>query len=735
MVRKIKTFEAHIMANKFLYKLRQMRQTQWMPLELQRIRNDTEFMRQWPNFLTDLNESAEETLLCAGLAAHQCIVTELAPLSASQQQSNASKLALETIRVRVYGHLPVVSLQFRKQHVFEQLISVRGTVIRVGAPDVICTWLTFGCSQCSSQQAVRQTNRVRTMWPVSCKGQGCRARGNFKPVLGSPFTRCEPFQLIRIQESMQNALYDAGGKIPQSIEAELTYDLVDTVCPGDDVTITGIVKTQDDIMEQKRNPRENHVRMHKYYIQAVTVVSNKNTKISRDTDFTEKEIEMIQQLQTKPNLFSLFAQSLCPTIFGHEMVKAGLILALFGGSNAADSVTDGLERRTESHVLIVGDPGIGKSQLLQACANVSPRGIFVCGNSTTNAGLTVSIRNEKNSSGSLEAGALVLADQGVCCIDEFDKMAANYQSLLQVMEQQSVSVAKAGVLSSLRARTCILAAANPSGGHYNKSKTVVENMKVLPALLSRFDLVFILLDRVDAHLDDLLTAHVQKMHASSGGTNRSNSRQLSLQTQVPASNAGIPTTPDVSLYERLTSENRTNFVPIPPELIQKYIGYARTHCFPSLSAEAAAALKKFYMELRKTSQGIDAIPVTTRQLEALTRLTQARARVELAELATLQHALDASAIFRYTMVDVLSSDDGTLEMHRCINGAGMSQATQNRKFLQMLQKQNKTVFAYNELKDIAEMGGFQQNITNIIESLNVQGFLIKRGQDMYRFCN
>lgn len=734
LVRKIKLFEEHIKANKLLYKLTQIRHRQWMPLELQRIANDDEFKRRWPTFMTDLNESTEETLLCAGLACHQLILDDLAPSQGTQQNSVASKLALKTISVRVYGHSPIVSLRTRKQMIYGRLISIRGTVIRVGAADNICTWLTFRCSKCSGEQAIRQTNRFKTMWPTSCKG--CGARANFKPNFASPFTRSEPFQILRMQESMQNSVTDSAGHIPQSIEVELAYDLVDTVCPGDDVTITGIIKAQDENIAQKRNQRDAHANMLKFYVQAVTVVSNKNAKMGRsNSDFSDKDVEFIENLKSKPNLFTLFVHSLCPQIFGHEMVKAGLILALFGGSNS-ERASNGSERRTESHVLVVGDPGIGKSQMLQACANVSPRGIFVCGNSTTNAGLTVSIRNEKNSDGSLEAGALVLADQGVCCIDEFDKMSANYQSLLQVMEQQSVSVAKAGVLCSLPARTCIVAAANPSGGHYNKAKSVAENLKVWPTLLSRFDLVFILLDRADAHLDDLLTAHIQALHSSGGGGgSRTNNRQSGVQGRDATQSGSGPLPADVSLHERLTKGNKSNFSPISPEDIQKYIGYARKHCFPTLTAEAMAELKSFYMELRRTSNNLDAIPVTTRQLEAIIRLTQARARVELANLATLQHALDALAIFRYTMVDVLSSDDGTLQMTRSINGAGMSQATQNRKFLQMLQQQGKNVFSLNELKDIAEMGGFERNLRNIIEALNVQGFLIKRGQDMYRFCN
>lgn len=729
LVRKIKLFEEHILANKMLYKLRQIRQCLWMPLELHRVQNDDAFKQRWPSFMSDLTESTEETLFCAGLACHKLILDDMKQMSGSQQEPIASKLALRTVRVRVYGHTPIISLRTRRQLIYGCLISVRGTVIRVGASEIICTWLAFSCPECGGNQAIRQKIRHQTVKPMSCKTKGCQKRSDFRPDFRSPYTRSEPFQILRIQESMQHSRDDTAGHVPESIEVELSYDLVETVSPGDDVTVTGTIMAQEENMAMKRNQHDNHANLLKFYIKAVTVVSNKNAKVGRsDSDFTDKDIEYIQQLKNAEDSFAMLVHSLCPQIFGHEMVKAGLVLALFGGSNGSRR-SDGDERRAESHVLVVGDPGLGKSQMLQACANVSPRGIFVCGNSTTNAGLTVSIRQEKHSDGSLEAGALVLADQGVCCIDEFDKMTANYQSLLQVMEQQSVSVAKAGVLCALPARTCILAAANPSGGHYNKAKTVAENLKVWPTLLSRFDLVFILLDRADAHLDDLLTAHIQALHSKGGASGRASGQSgVHAYSNMASGNS-------VSLYERLTKGGRTNFTPIRVEMMQKYIGYARKYCFPTLTEAAMVELKSFYLDLRRTAQGVDAIPVTTRQLEALIRLTQARARVELADQATLEHALDALAIFRYTMVEVLSSDDGTLQMTRNINGSGMSQATQNKKFLQQLQRQSKAVFSYDELKGIAEMAGLNQNLTNIIEALNVQGFLIKRGQNMYRFCN
>lgn len=311
------------------------------------------------------------------------------------------------------------------------------------------------------------------------------------------------------------------------------------------------------------------------------------------------------------------------------------------------------------------------------------------------------------------------------------------QSLLQVMEQQSVSVAKAGVLCALPARTSILAAANPSSGHYDKSKTVAENLKIWPTLLSRFDLVFILLDRADAHLDDLLTKHVQALRANQNNVRMDRQRSTNF-TQAPpsfsiASNQLTPPQSDQPLHERLKLSNPNEFQPLTTDVFRKYILYARKFCFPTLSAEAAHELKNFYAEMRTTSRGIDSVPVTTRQLEALIRMTQARARIELASEATVEHARDVLAILRYTMIDVLSTDKGTLEMKRSINGSGMSHTTKVKKYLQLLQSRAQNTFTVPELKECASSLGFEMFFNSILDTLNVQGFLVKRGQNIYKF--
>lgn len=307
------------------------------------------------------------------------------------------------------------------------------------------------------------------------------------------------------------------------------------------------------------------------------------------------------------------------------------------------------------------------------------------------------------------------------------------------MEQQTVSVAKAGVLCALPARTTIIAAANPADGHYNKDKTVSENLKIWPTLLSRFDLVFILLDHADAHLDDLLTAHIQALNAKQYEPRVESVRSASSSTQLPGFSMTnqylTPEHPDDPLHQRLKLSNHTEFQPLPVDILHKYILYARKFCFPTVSKEACIELKRFYSEMRATRHGIDSVPVTTRQLEALVRMTQARARLELAKEATVEHARDVLAILRYTMVDVLSTGKGTLKMSRSFNGTGVSHSTKVKRFLNAIQGAMKTVWSTDDLKEVAQNMGYEINYHQIIDSLNVQGFLLKRGLGIYKLNN
>ncbi|XP_020596573.1 probable DNA helicase MCM8, partial [Phalaenopsis equestris] len=295
-----------------------------------------------------------------------------------------------------------------------------------------------------------------------------------------------------LQEILKSGIYEEG-RVPRTVECELTLDLVDSCIPGDDVTVTGIIKVINNYMDiGGGKSKAKNQGLYYLYLEAVSVRNSKSYSVSEEYHprnsetksnmlydlhtFSQRDLEFIVKFSGEygPDIFRQIVQSFCPSIYGHEFVKAGITLALFGGVQKYSMDENKVPVRGDIHVIIVGDPGLGKSQLLQAAATVSPRGIYVCGNATTNAGLTVTIvKDHMTSDYAFEAGAMVLADGGLCCIDEFDKMSAEYQALLEAMEQQCVSIAKAGLVASLSARASVLAAANPVGGHYKSVPLVL----------------------------------------------------------------------------------------------------------------------------------------------------------------------------------------------------------------------------------------------------------------------
>ncbi|XP_015251998.1 PREDICTED: DNA helicase MCM8-like [Cyprinodon variegatus] len=372
--------------------------------------------------------------------------------------------------------------------------------------------------------------------------------------------------------------------------------------------------------------------------------------------------------------------------------------------------------------------------MLQAVCNVAPRGIYVCGNSTSTTGLTVSLSREAGTGDyALEAGALVLADQGLCCIDEFDKLGSQQQALLEAMEQQSVSLAKAGIVSSLPARTSVVAAANPIGGHYNRGKTVSENLKMGSALLSRFDVVFLLLDIPDESHDRRLSEHVMANRAGKGRTSSATVTRTSndLETSILLQHSTLP------LSERLQVPGNESMDVIPACLLRKYISYARQYVKPTLSPEAAKTLQDFYLSLRSQAHSADATPITTRQLESLIRLTEARAKLELREVATKDDAEDVVEIMKHSLADTYSDGLGNLDFERSQLGSGMSQRSAAKRLVNALhshaQRTNQKQFDLQMLRSIADKMNIKVlDFQGLLSSLNEQGFLLKKGPKLYQ---
>ncbi|KAK9891070.1 hypothetical protein WA026_013395 [Henosepilachna vigintioctopunctata] len=571
-------------------------------------------------------------------------------------------------------------------------------------------------------QIVKQKDFFLTL-PTKCQSRGCQAKSNFLPLYSSPHTRTINSQYLKIQELVGNDQYESG-RTPRTLECELTEELVYSCMPGDDITITGIIK----VKKESNVAKNNQPSLFSMYINGIHVVNNKNRNqgsygACERIIFNMEDYYSIQKIHGEPMLFRYLVQSLCPSIYGHEVVKAGLLLALFGG-------TSGNVTRAESHVLMIGDPGLGKSQMLQACTNVAPRGVYVCGNTSTSSGLTVTLSREPGGDYALEAGALMLADQGCCCIDEFDKMPTQHSSLLEAMEQQSISIAKAGITCTLPSRTTILAAANPAGGHYNKGKTVAENLKISAPMLSRFDLIFILLDNPDEEVDMMLSKHILGMH--SGFTNASMHNTTVTSTQISPN--------EQSLRSRLQIQQNETIDFLPHNLFRKYIAYAQKYVNPNISDGAKDVIKEFYLNLRKKFRTGETTPVTTRQLQSLIRLTQARAKLELREEATVEDAQDVVEVMKRSMSDIFTDEAGILDRTRSQNSTGMSNRNKALRLLNGLQKESKntskSIFTFKEIQALGEKLDIpSEKFHNIVQTLNIQGYLLYKGSQNYQLLS
>uniref|UniRef100_A0A673CVF9 DNA helicase MCM8 n=1 Tax=Sphaeramia orbicularis TaxID=375764 RepID=A0A673CVF9_9TELE len=734
-VEKIKVFEKYFSSKIHLYDKDEIERQGSVLVDYTDLTGDKVVQEALPELNTDLREQPELIFNCLGVAIHQVLTTDLEK-QAAELQGEELPVATPIINIphisaRLYNYEPLTPLRMLRASVFGRLVCVRGTVVRVSNIRPQCTRMAFRCLGCSHIQSLPlQHGKYAT--PPKCLQPECRSH-SFDPCRSSPLTQTVDWQIIKVQELIGGEQREAG-RIPRTVECHLTSDLCDSCVPGDTVTVTGIVRVTKDGTHKGNKDQC----MFLLYIEATSVSNTKGRTPASElikldfTEFSLKELYAIQEIQSQPDLLRLLFHIIFILVFP-QLVKAALVLALFGGRQK-NIDKNSVPVRGDPHILMVGDPGLGKSQMLQAVCNVAPRGIYVCGNSTSTTGLTVTLSRDSGTGDyALEAGALVLADQGLCCIDEFDKLGNQQQALLEAMEQQSVSLAKAGIVSSLPARTSVIAAANPIGGHYNRGKTVSENLKMGSALLSRFDVVFLLLDIPDESHDRHLSEYVManragKCTATSAIVTRTNS---ALETSVLLEHSDMP------LSERLQVPAGEIVDPIPACLLRKYISYARQYVHPSLSPEAAQTLQAFYLSLRSQAQSADATPITTRQLESLIRLTEARARLDLRETASKSDAEDVIEIMKYSLVDTYSDGLGNLDFERSQLGSGMSQRSAGKRLINALhthaQRTSQKQFDIHAMRSVAEKLNIKvMDFEGLVCSLNEQGFLLKKGPKLYQ---
>lgn len=511
---------------------------------------------------------------------------------------------IDKARVRLFN-LPESSetkiRNIRSKHL-DELIVIEG-IIRQSSdvrPQVVNA--KFECPSCGTIISVLQLEK-KFREPTRCS---CGRKGSFKLISKEMVDT----QRLIVEEAPESL---SGGEQPKRINVFVKEDLVEPkmeekTTPGARIKVIGVLKevpiplstgglsTRFDLALEVNNliPLE---------------------ETFEELDISDEDERQIIELSHDPQVFEKLSMSISPSVWGYEEIKNSLVLQLFGG--VQKTYPSGQRNRGDIHILLIGDPGVAKSVTLGFIAEISPKGRYVVGKSASGAGLTATVvRDEYLRGWSLEAGAMVLANKGLVCIDELEKMDPQDRSAMhEAMEQQTITISKANVQATLRAMTSVLAAANPKFGRFDPYQPIPQQIDLPPTLINRFDILFTLRDIPNKEKDTRIAEHVLHEHTSQGG-----------------------------------------IMMIPKDLFKKYIAYSKQRIKPSLTEEAMEELKKFYIDLRNkpvTSEAaVKPIPISARQLQALVRMAEASAKVRLSEKVEKSDAIRAIEIMKYSLMQV-----------------------------------------------------------------------------------
>ena len=489
----------------------------------------------------------------------------------------------------------------RSRHL-DEMIVIEGIIRQASdvRPQVVNA--KFECPSCGTVISVLQMEK-KFREPSRCS---CGRRGGFKLISKEMVDT----QRLVIEESPESL---SGGEQPKRINVFVKEDLVEPrmeekTTPGARVKTIGVLKEVPVPL-----PTGGLSTRFELAIEANNIIPMEET--FEELDITEEDERHILELAENPKIFDNLAKSISPSVWGYEEIKRSMVLQLFGGSEKTH--IDGQKSRGDIHILLIGDPGVAKSVMLGFMAKISPKGRYVVGKSASGAGLTATVvRDEYLKGWSLEAGAMVLANKGLVCIVELEKMDPQDRSAMhEAMEQQTVTISKANVQASLRAETSVLAAANPKFGRFDPYQSIAQQIDLPPTLINRFDIIFTLRDIPDREKDERIAGHVLHEHQKKGED-----------------------------------------MLIPRELFRKYVAYAKQRIKPDLSEEAVAVIKKFYVDLRNkpvaSESAMKPIPISARQLQALVRMAEASAKLRLSKVVDINDAEKAIDIMKYYLMQV-----------------------------------------------------------------------------------
>lgn len=566
----------------------------------------------------------------------------------------------------------VMLKNLRSEHI-GKFIPVEGMIKRASQvkPEVISA--IFECTQCGDRYEKEQdSSKLKSPYKCDCGSKKFEA---VEKIMTDT-------QIVTLEEDPESR---EGSEQPSSLSVRLEGDLVDPefqkkIIPGNVVEVTGVMRERP----LKKNSKKFDIYMEANHVEPTQ-------QEFEQLELSQEEVDEIKKMAEDDNIYERIKNSIAPSIFGHKRIKEAIALQLFGGVKKTRE--DGVKSRGDLHILLIGEPGTGKSQMLKFTGELAPKGRYVVGKSSTGAGLTASVvKEESTGEFSLEAGAVVLAHKGMAAIDEIDKMAAEDRSSLhEAMEQQQISVSKANIQATLNAETSILAAGNPKLGRFDPYEPIPEQINIGDTLLSRFDMIFPVLDEPDEEKDKELAGTILQNHIDPEETDAE----------------------------------------IPQEQLRKYIAYAKKNVRPDLTEEASEKIQEFYVNMRsKGEEG--SVPITARQLEALIRIAEASARAHLREEVLVDDAERAIDLLTYCLKQV-GMDPETGDFDIDIIESGVSNSQRNRlqtvkQLIDQLAGDNDSAEIEEVLESAEEEGMEKDQAEEIIERLKREGELFEPEQ-------